>query len=226
MPSKKDCEDFSIYLEEISKTPLLTPLAEKELYEKIQNGDKEAEHHLIKANLRLVVFVAKKYTDSSNMTLFQLVQEGNSAVVRAAKKFDHSKGKFSTYAGKCIRNAIISALKKENKRIQSIDSLMEIKGKDRESSFISIKDKRAVMPEEKTNLIIAGELLRTSMLELKYIEQEVVSLFFGLKDGIPHNKMEIAEILGKKRDKISQILELGLRKLRRNKKLLSLRIIS
>ena len=119
MPEETDLDEhegidsLSLYLEEIGSTPLLTPIEEKKLAEKVQEGDKEAKREMIEANLRLVVFIAKKYLDTSrNLSLFlDLIQEGNTGLLKAVERFDPGKGlRFSTYAVWWIKQYINRAL--------------------------------------------------------------------------------------------------------------------
>jgi len=101
-----------IYLKEIGKIPLISASVEKELAKKIEAGDEDAKHKLIKSNLRLVVSIAKKYIGrSADMTILDLIQEGNFGLFKAAEKFDWSRGyKFSTYATWWIRQAVTRAI--------------------------------------------------------------------------------------------------------------------
>ena len=94
------------YLREISRVPLLSPQAEKSLAYKIRRGNAEAKQALITANLRLVVFMAKKFSNRG-LSLLDLIEEGNLGLIRAAEKFQPSRGfRFSTYATWWIRQAI------------------------------------------------------------------------------------------------------------------------
>jgi len=101
-----------MYLKEIGRTPLLTRKEEKELAKRIEWGDEEARKKLVQANLRLVVSIAKRYVNKSpNLSILDLIQEGNIGLARAVKKFDYTKGfKFSTYATWWIRQAVTRAL--------------------------------------------------------------------------------------------------------------------
>ncbi|MBU2082314.1 sigma-70 family RNA polymerase sigma factor, partial [Patescibacteria group bacterium] len=100
-------DSVQLYLREIGKTPLLTSDEEKELAKKNEKGDLEARNKLIQSNLRLVVSIAKRYIGRSpNLTLLDLIQEGNMGLARAVDKFDYRRGfKFSTYATWWIRQA-------------------------------------------------------------------------------------------------------------------------
>jgi RNA polymerase primary sigma factor len=109
-----------MYLKEIGKYPLIRASEEKELAKRIALGDDEAKNLLAQANLRLVVSVAKKYsTRSSDLTLLDLIQEGNIGLYKAVEKFDWSKGfKFSTYAMWWIRQSITRALADQSRTIR------------------------------------------------------------------------------------------------------------
>ncbi len=113
-------DNVQMYLKEIGKTDFLTADEEKQLSKRIEQGDEEAKRKLIVANLRLVVSIAKKYVGKSpNLTLLDLIQEGNLGLFRAAEKFDWRKGyKFSTYATWWIRQAITRALADQARTIR------------------------------------------------------------------------------------------------------------
>ncbi len=106
------------YLRDIRKIPLLTPDQEKELARRIQKGDRAARDHMVKANLRLVVNIAKNYTNRG-MSLMDLVAEGNLGLMRAAEGFDPDAGtRFSTYASWWIRQSIKRGLVSKVKTIR------------------------------------------------------------------------------------------------------------
>ena len=113
-------DSIQIYLKEIGQYPLISASMEKELARKIQQGDTEAKSLLAKANLRLVVSIAKKYVGrSADLTLLDLIQEGNLGLFKAVDKFDWTKGfKFSTYATWWIRQAITRALADQSRTIR------------------------------------------------------------------------------------------------------------
>ncbi len=113
-------DSIQIYLKEIGQYPLLTAADERELAKRIEAGDLEAKNLLARANLRLVVSIAKKYVGrSSDLTLLDLIQEGNLGLFKAVEKFDWSKGfKFSTYATWWIRQSITRALADQSRTIR------------------------------------------------------------------------------------------------------------
>jgi len=113
-------DPIQMYLKEIGKTSFLSAKEEKELAKRIEAGDEEAKNRLALANLRLVVSIAKKYVGRSpNLTLLDLIQEGNLGLFKAVKKFDWRKGyKFSTYATWWIRQSITRALADQARTIR------------------------------------------------------------------------------------------------------------
>ena len=113
-------DSIQIYLREIGQYPLLTAAEERELAKRIEKGDDEARNILARSNLRLVVSIAKKYVGRSpDLTLLDLIQEGNLGLFRAVDKFDWNKGfKFSTYATWWIRQAITRALADQSRTIR------------------------------------------------------------------------------------------------------------
>jgi RNA polymerase primary sigma factor len=113
-------DSIQIYLREIGQYPLLTANEEKELAKRIESGDEEARNILARSNLRLVVSIAKKYVGRSpDLTLLDLIQEGNLGLFKAVDKFDWKKGyKFSTYATWWIRQAITRALADQSRTIR------------------------------------------------------------------------------------------------------------
>jgi RNA polymerase primary sigma factor len=112
----RETESFNKYLESVSKLDLITPDIEVELAKRIKLGDQKATDQLIEANLRFVISVAKQYV-GRGLTLEDLVSEGNIGLIKAAQKFDESKGiKFISYAVWWIRQSIIQSLA-DNSRI-------------------------------------------------------------------------------------------------------------
>src|SRR3989344_5175185 len=113
-------DSIQMYLKEIGQYPLIRAGDEKDLAKRIEHGDLEAKNLLARANLRLVVSIAKKYVGrSANLTLLDLIQEGNLGLFKAVEKFDWNKGfKFSTYATWWIRQSITRALADQSRTIR------------------------------------------------------------------------------------------------------------
>ncbi len=119
----KDSHSFSsvqMYLKDIGQYPLINAAQEKEFAKRIAAGDGEAKNLLARSNLRLVVSIAKKYANrTADLTLLDLIQEGNIGLFKAVEKFDYTKGfKFSTYATWWIRQSITRALADQSRTIR------------------------------------------------------------------------------------------------------------
>jgi RNA polymerase primary sigma factor len=169
-------DSIQMYLKEIGQYPLINAAMEKELAKRIQTGDKEAVGLLAKANLRLVVSIAKKYVGRSpDLTLLDLIQEGNLGLFRAVDKFDWTKGyKFSTYATWWIRQAITRALADQSRTIRVPVHMVETIAKYKQVvRRLSHDLGREPLPDE-----IAMEMGMDveKIYQIEKIEQEVVSL--------------------------------------------------
>jgi RNA polymerase primary sigma factor len=118
-PAREDeISSIQVYLNSIGKTPLLTAEDEIELAKRVAQSDQRAKNHLITANLRLVVSIAKRYCDLG-LPLLDLIQEGNTGLIRAVEKYDYTKGyRFSTYATWWIRQAITRAIADKGRNIR------------------------------------------------------------------------------------------------------------
>ena len=133
-------DSVQMYLREIGQYPLLNGQQEKDLAKRIVEGDEEARSILARSNLRLVVSIAKKYVNRSpDLTLLDLIQEGNLGLFKAVDKFDYTKGyKFSTYATWWIRQAITRALADQSRTIRipvhMVETIAKYKQKVRELS--------------------------------------------------------------------------------------------
>ncbi len=133
-------DSVQMYLREIGQYPLLTAADEVRLAKRIETGDDEARNLLARSNLRLVVSIAKKYANRSpDLTLLDLIQEGNLGLFKAVDKFDYKKGyKFSTYATWWIRQAITRALADQSRTIRipvhMVETIAKYKQKLRELS--------------------------------------------------------------------------------------------
>jgi len=169
-------DNVQAYLREIGRIPLLTPEEEKILTKKVSQGDENARKKMIEANLRLVVSIAKRYIDRSrNMSLLDLIQEGNIGLSKAVDKFDYRKGfKFSTYATWWIKQAITRALADQGRTIRIPVHMVETISK-----FLKVKRTltqqlgREPLPEE-----IAKEMNKdvSEILYLMQISRDTYSL--------------------------------------------------
>ncbi|MBR2994680.1 RNA polymerase sigma factor RpoD [Candidatus Saccharibacteria bacterium] len=111
-------DSVRLYLREIGKIPLLTPEEEADLAQRIVKGDKKAKDKMVEANMRLVVSIAKRY-GGRGLDFLDLIQEGNTGLLRAVEKFDPDKGfKFSTYATWWVRQAITRAIADQARTIR------------------------------------------------------------------------------------------------------------
>jgi len=172
----EDVDSVQMYLKEIGKTDLLSGDEEVELAKRVEKRDEEAREKIIKANLRLVVSIAKRYVGRSpNLTLLDLIQEGNIGLFRAADKFDYRRGyKFSTYATWWIRQAITRALADQSRTIRIPVHMVETISKYTQVKRRLLQDLgREPMPEE-----IAAEM-GVEVEKIRYIQkisQDTVSL--------------------------------------------------
>jgi RNA polymerase primary sigma factor len=169
-------DPIQMYLKEIGKISFVTPNEEKELAKLIEKGDTEAKKKLARANLRLVVSIAKKYVGRSpNLTLLDLIQEGNLGLFRAVEKFDWRRGyKFSTYATWWIRQAITRALADQARTIRIPVHMVETISKYTQVRRRLLQDLgREPLPEE-----IAAEMgiEVEKVYHIQKISQETVSL--------------------------------------------------
>ncbi len=111
-------DSIKLYLKEISKIPLLTREEELKLAKRVFNGDEIAKQKLVESNLRLVVSIARKYFNKE-MPMLDLIQEGTLGLIKAAEKFDYTKGfKFSTYATWWIRQGVTRAIADQSRTIR------------------------------------------------------------------------------------------------------------
>lgn len=175
-------DSIQMYLREIGQYPLLTALEERQLAKRIVEGDEEARNLLARANLRLVVSIAKKYVGRSpDLTLLDLIQEGNLGLFKAVDKFDHTKGfKFSTYATWWIRQAITRALADQSRTIRIPVHMVETMAKYKQVSRRLSQDLgRDPMPEE-----IATEMgvEVDKIYQIEKISQDTISLELPIGD--------------------------------------------
>lgn len=169
-------DSTQMYLREIGQYPLLSARDERELAQRINAGDLEAKNLLARANLRLVVSVAKKYVGRSpDLTLLDLIQEGNLGLFRAVDKFDWSKGfKFSTYATWWIRQAITRALADQSRTIRIPVHMVETIAKYKQVVRRLTQDLGREPMAEEVAVEMGMDIDRVRVIE--NIDQETVSL--------------------------------------------------
>jgi RNA polymerase primary sigma factor len=158
-PLPDPTDSLQAFLEAIGKVPLLNAKQEIELAKRIERGDLDAKQHMIEANLRLVVHIAKRYRRDREgdgaLSFLDLIQEGTLGLVRAAEKFDHRKGfKFSTYATWWIRQSIARAIADKGRTVRLpvhvVDQVNKIARAERD---LSLKLGRDASPEEVAELL-------------------------------------------------------------------------
>ena len=169
-------DSVQMYLKEIGQYPLLTGDEEVDLAKRIEKDDESARQKLALSNLRLVVSIAKKYVGrSANLTLLDLIQEGNIGLFKAVEKFDYTKGyKFSTYATWWIRQAITRALADQGRTIRIPVHMVETINKYQQVVRRLVQDLgREPMPEE-----VASEMgvEVDKIRHIMKISQETISL--------------------------------------------------
>ena len=158
-PLPDPSDSLQAFLEAIGKVPLLTARQEIELARRIERGDLDAKRHMIEANLRLVVHVAKRYRRDREgdgaLSFLDLIQEGTLGLVRAAEKFDYRKGfKFSTYATWWIRQSIARAIADKGRTVRLpvhvVDQVNKISRAERD---LGLRLGRDATPEEVADLL-------------------------------------------------------------------------
>ncbi len=254
------------YLQEIGNVPLLNPEEEISLAQRIRAGDEAALEHLTKANLRFVVSVAKQY-QNQGLSLNDLINEGNIGLIKAARRFDETRGfKFISYAVWWIRQSILQALAEQSRVVRlplnKIGTLSKI-GRifsdleqefEREPSSEEIADQLEISEDEVTNTLqMSGrhvsmdeplndsddntlidvlenadqappdrELMEESLkIEIQRAletltprESEVIRLYFGLDNDHPLTLEEIGAMFNLTRERVRQIKEKAIRRLR------------
>jgi RNA polymerase primary sigma factor len=262
----RENQSLDKYLQEIGEVPLLAPQEEIHLARRIKKNDQEALEKLTKANLRFVVSVAKKY-QNQGLTLGDLINEGNLGLIKAAKRFDVTRGfKFISYAVWWIRQSILQALEEQTrvvrlplnrvcalKKIGKAFSNLEQKF-EREPSASEIAEELDITPNDIFgNLKLSGrhlsmdapfnqgednrlldviqndnqpspdnDLMQESLKNeveralstLTKRESKIVKLYFGFEQDHPLTLEEIGELLSLTRERIRQIKEKAIKRLR------------
>ena len=256
------------YLHEIGKVDLLSPEKEVELAKKIKKGDRQAFEQLINSNLRFVVSVAKQY-QNQGLTLPDLINEGNLGLIKAAQRFDETRGfKFISYAVWWIRQSILQALAEQARivrlplnKIGSINKINKTFNQleqefQREPTTKEISEILDLTPEVIEEAMKAAghhlsmdapmrdddgnnmydvllnidtpspdrgllnnslqQEIERSLATLGERESEIIRYYFGLNGTRPHTLEEIGEVFGLTRERVRQIKEKAIKKLKNN----------
>jgi len=209
-------DNFRRYLREMGTISMVSMEEEVELAKKVAEGDEEAKKRLVEANLRLVVSIAKKYTNRG-ISLADLVQEGNLGLLKAVEKFDYTKGyKFSTYATWWIRQAITRAIADQSKTIRIPMHIIEITSHylkthrelthqlRREPTIEEIAN-AMMMPEERVaNIILMSK--DTLSLESPINDEDTATLGDFVKDEKQENPEDIV-CQGMLKDHLKEVLD-------------------
>jgi len=188
-------DSIQIYLKEIGQYPLIKAEQEKVLARRIETGDDEAKNLLARSNLRLVVSIAKKYVGRSpDLSLLDLIQEGNLGLFKAVDKFDWSKGfKFSTYATWWIRQAITRALADQSRTIRVPVHMVETIAKYKQIVRRLSQDLgREPMPEE---ISVEMGIDVEKVYHIEKIDQSTVSLESAVGDDSDDGKTTLGDFI-------------------------------
>ncbi|MDO8564689.1 MAG: sigma-70 family RNA polymerase sigma factor [bacterium] len=188
-------DSIQMYLKEIGQYPLISAKEEKDLAKRIEAGDMEAKNLLARANLRLVVSIAKKYVGRSpDLTLLDLIQEGNLGLFKAVDKFDWTKGyKFSTYATWWIRQAITRALADQSRTIRVPVHMVETIAKYKQVvRRLSQELGRDPLPEE---IAVEMGIEREKVYQIEKIDQDTVSIESPVGDEGDDGKSTLGDFL-------------------------------
>jgi RNA polymerase sporulation-specific sigma factor len=197
--------------------PPLTRDEEGLLLDRLRDGDRDVRSVLIERNLRLVVYIARKF-ENTGIGIEDLVSIGTIGLIKAVNTFDPLKRiKLATYASRCIENEILMYLRR-NHRLRGEVSFDEPLNIDWDGNELLLSD---VLGTE-GDIICRGieeevdrQLLRRAMLVLSGREQRIMELRFGLRDGVGRTQKDVAEMLGISQSYISRLEKRIIRRLRR-----------
>ena len=210
------------YLDEIGREQLLSPEEEQRLSARVLKGDERAVNKLIEANLRFVVVIARQY-QGRGLAMEDLVSEGNIGLMKAARKYDATKGlRFVNYAVVPIRQQIEKALKVESaeQRVESVRdgqtrSVDAPLGTKTNMSLLSVLvDSNSPLADERLLRSNVETAVEYALRSLNERESQVVNAFFGI--GQEHATMaEIAEDMNLKRERVRQIRDKAIRRMKK-----------
>jgi len=204
-----------------SNESLPNPMKEEEENEcliRLVNGDKNAKNELIERNLRLVVYIAKKF-ENSGVELEDLISVGSIGLIKAVTTFNLDKKiKLATYASRCIENEILMYLRKASKQRKetSLDKPLSFDG---DGNELLLSDVLGVDPDEVFSYLdtsVEKEAIHKVLTELNKKEQQIVKLRFGLGEEKERTQKEVADLLNISQSYISRIEKKILVKMKKN----------
>lgn len=261
-------EALKTYLKEIRTIPLLKAEEEISLAKRIKKGDEQARKSMIRANLRLVISIAKRYVHFG-IPFLDLIEEGNLGLMKAVDKFNPARGfRFSTYGAWWIKQSISRSISEQGKMIRipvymseliskwkktkeqmsqklkrppsdaeiakklkisndkveqirfwlatSMSSLEAPVGEESESTVLDlVEDENAVSPDASIGTLLDKERVAHLLETMNEREKEILDMRFGLHDGRTYTLAEVAKKMGVSRERIRQIEEEALKKLRK-----------
>ncbi|MCI5957118.1 MAG: RNA polymerase sporulation sigma factor SigK [Clostridiales bacterium] len=185
----------------------LSPAEEREALLRMREGDENARQMLVERNMRLIVHIARKYK-VPGCTFDDLISIGSVGLIKAVRSYDMDTGtSLSTYAARCIENEILMSLRQSRKR-QGDVSLDEPLGTDKDGNTISFSDLLGTPPdmvEDEVRRRVTLDKVRRALPLLPERERTVITLRYGLKDGVMHPQHEIAALLGISRSYVSRV---------------------
>lgn len=266
--TRRDEKSLEKYLSEISRYDVLTPDQELEIFRRIKNGDEVALEQIVRHNLRFVVSVAKQY-QNAGLWLGDLISEGNLGLIKAARRFDETRGfKFISYAVWWIRQSIIQAINDKGRKIRLPSNQQAISRKinharieflqefEREPTLAELAEATELTPEvvqknlemykrcssldaplsdDSDNSVASVmadnniempdfdlQVRETQAQEVAFLldklterEAKVLKLYYGIQRKHSMSLGDISELVGTSRERVRQIRDKGLRKLRR-----------
>ena len=266
--TRRDQKSLNHYLSDISRHEVLSVKEEEDLFQRIEQGDPTALRKIVQHNLRFVVSVAKQY-QNVGLSLNDLINEGNIGLIKAARRFDVSRGfKFISYAVWWIRQSILEAIANKSKNIktpanqqamarkidraqraftqehdrqptmaeladlldENVDSIRRsIKSKNKCRSLDAklkagedltlgqlLKDETIAAPDQKLAVVeTQRKQIKTLLSHVSSRDAQIISLYYGLEQDIPMSMSSIGDLLGISKERVRQIRDTTLRKLRR-----------
>lgn len=199
-----------------SLPPPLTPEQEKALLARMMAGDAAARDDLITHNLRLVVYLAKKY-ESSGVPQEDMISIGTIGLIKAVNTFTPERNiKLATYASRCIGNEILMYLRKSSNRRQdaSIDEPLNTDSDGNELLLMDVLTSDQAQVGEELERNAERSALLAAVQALNPRERQIMELRFGLRDGVEHTQKEVADSIGISQSYISRLEKRIIKRLR------------